>query len=105
MRPLNTSRRVSKASVFENQTIQINMTNWTEERRQRQRELIRQWRPWEKSTGPKTAEGKLAVGQNAYKGALWLKLRRLNGTTTQLIKQMKAAGMWPPRLDVPTFNP
>ena len=31
---------------------------WTPERRARQAELIRQWRPWEKSTGPKTEAGK-----------------------------------------------
>lgn len=41
---------------------------WTPERRARQAELIRLWRPWEKSTGPKTAEGKAKISQNAYKG-------------------------------------
>lgn len=100
MRPLQTSRQVSKASAFENQTIRINMANgWTEERKQRQRERIQTWRPWEKSTGPRSPEGKRAVGQNAFKGGLWLKLRRLNVTTSQLIKQMKAAGMWPPTVE------
>lgn len=33
-------------------------TGWTIERRKRQSELIYQWRPWEKSTGPKSSEGK-----------------------------------------------
>ena len=41
---------------------------WTPERRARQAELIRQWRPWEKSTGPKSLEGKAKVLRNAFKG-------------------------------------
>ena len=52
---------------------------WTQERRARQAELIRQWRPWEKSTGPKTAEGKTVVSQNAYKGGWREVLRVLAG--------------------------
>ena len=31
---------------------------WTPERRARQAERIKQWRPWNRSTGPKTTEGK-----------------------------------------------
>ena len=50
---------------------------WTPERRARQAELIRRWRPWEKSTGPKTAAGKATVSQNAYKVGIWLQLREL----------------------------
>jgi len=42
----------------------------TPERCIRQAELIRTWRPWEKSTGPKTKAGKAKVSRNAYKGAL-----------------------------------
>ena len=41
---------------------------WTPERRARQAELIRNWRPWERSTGPRTAEGKLRTSRNADKG-------------------------------------
>lgn len=40
-------------------------TGWTEERRQKQRERIMHNRPWEKSTGPKTAEGKLRSSLNS----------------------------------------
>ena len=40
---------------------------WTPERRARQAELIRRWRPWEKSTGLKTQAGKEVVSRNAYK--------------------------------------
>lgn len=40
---------------------------WTEERKQKQRELIQNWKPWEKSTGAKTAQGKAKSKMNAYK--------------------------------------
>lgn len=31
-------------------------------------ERIHTWRPWEKSTGPRTEAGKKRVSRNAYKG-------------------------------------
>jgi hypothetical protein len=40
----------------------------TAEHRRRQSERIRVWRPWERSTGPRTAEGKAASSHNAWKG-------------------------------------
>ena len=40
----------------------------TPEHRARQSAAIRQWRPWEHSTGPKSEEGKARVSRNAYKG-------------------------------------
>ena len=40
---------------------------WTEERRRKQAEIIRRTRPWEKSTGPRTAEGKEKTRMNALK--------------------------------------
>ena len=43
-------------------------TPWTPERRQRQAEQIRRWKPWEQSTGPKTPEGKARVSRNAWQG-------------------------------------
>jgi hypothetical protein len=46
------------------------MSEWTEERRQRQRELIMALKPWEKSTGPKTAKGKAASSRNSKKHGL-----------------------------------
>lgn len=42
---------------------------WTEERRQRQRAAIQSWKPWLRSTGPKSAEGNARVSRNAFKGA------------------------------------
>jgi hypothetical protein len=41
---------------------------WTAERRARQAALIRTWRPWEQSTGPRTDEGKARAARNAFKG-------------------------------------
>ncbi len=39
--------------------------------------LIRNWKPWEESTGPKSSEGKAAWSQNAYKGGVRPFLREL----------------------------
>lgn len=52
-------------------------TGWTPERRARQAELIRSWRPWEKSTGPRTAEGKARSRQNADRGGQRQEMRGL----------------------------
>lgn len=42
---------------------------WTPERRKRQSELIRQFRPWERSTGPRTPEGRARAAKNGSRGA------------------------------------
>ncbi len=55
---------------------QIN--GWTQERRKRQRGLIQSWQPWEKSTGPKTPDGKAQSAGNAYKGGIRPMLRELS---------------------------
>ena len=52
-------------------------TTWTPERRARQAELIRQWQPWAKSTGPKSPEGKQRVSRNAWTGGQRAQLREL----------------------------
>lgn len=44
------------------------MRHWTPEERQRQSEIIRQWQPWKKSTGPSTPEGKAMSSQNVLVG-------------------------------------
>lgn len=43
------------------------MNGWSPEQRQRQ-VLIRHWKPWERSTGPTTENGKARVARNSYKG-------------------------------------
>ena len=53
-------------------------TTWTTERRQRQAELITTWKPWERSTGPKTPDGKVTVSRNAWTGGLRAQLRELS---------------------------
>lgn len=48
------------------------------ERRAKQAELIRTWRPCERSTGPRTLDGKAKASRNAYKGGHCLMLRELS---------------------------
>ena len=45
----------------------MSKNGWTQERRLRQSEVIRNWKPWEKSTGAKTSQGKEKSKMNAYK--------------------------------------
>lgn len=40
---------------------------WPSERRALQAELIKSWRPWDQSTGPRTAAGKSTVAANRAK--------------------------------------
>jgi len=51
--------------------------SWTPERRAKQSQAIRQWKPWAKSTGAKTPEGKAVVSRNAFKGGHRPHLRQL----------------------------
>ena len=54
------------------------MRHWTKEERARQSELIQNWKPWDKSTGAKTIEGKVVSSRNAYKGGFRVSLRALS---------------------------
>jgi len=40
----------------------------TAEHRRLRAELIQRWKPWEQSTGPRSAEGKATSARNGYKG-------------------------------------
>nr|AWD72273.1 hypothetical protein pH8NP1_p012 [Polaromonas sp. H8N] len=62
---------------------------WTTERRQRQAELIKTWRPWEQSTGPKTPEGKAAVARNPWKGGHRQQLRELSKMVNEQVRQSR----------------
>ena len=44
------------------------MRHWTPAERQRQAQLIKQWQPWQHSTGAQTIAGKAITSRNAYKG-------------------------------------
>ena len=61
-------------------------TNWTPERRARQAEMIRIWKPWERATGPRTPEGKTIASGNAYKGGHLVMLRELSRMVNAEIK-------------------
>ncbi len=49
----------------------------TPEHRALRAELIRRWKPWEKSTGPKTPEGKKKAAMRGFKGAERALIRRV----------------------------
>ncbi|MFM0644527.1 hypothetical protein PQR14_09355 [Paraburkholderia bryophila] len=54
--------------------------DWTPERRAKQAEAIKRWKPWERSTGPKSDEGKEVSSQNGLKHGMrsreWLERQR-----------------------------
>lgn len=62
---------------------------WTPERRKRQSEAIKRWKPWHQSTGPKSPEGKAAVSCNSWTGGEWLKLRRAIKALNQAMREQK----------------
>lgn len=53
-------------------------SSWTPERRAKQAEAIRRWQPWNKSTGPRTEEGKARSSRNADKGIAEFEARILD---------------------------
>ena len=65
------------------------MRNWTHEERQRQRDLIQRWKPWMRSTGAKTPEGKKRSSQNAYKTGDSLEMRELIKAMNRMLKQQR----------------
>ena len=68
------------------------MNGWTPERRARHSALIRNWRPWEHSTGPKSEEGKARVSRNAYKGGTRAMLRELARLLREQAEALKRIG-------------
>ena len=60
---------------------------WTPERRVKQSIQIRNWCPWQKSTGPKTQEGKTRSAMRGYKGGIRKELRMLRKTLICLKKE------------------
>lgn len=51
--------------------------------------MIQQWRPWEKSTGAKTPDGKVVSSRNAYKGGLRQELRELSKGVNDLLREQR----------------
>lgn len=73
----------------------MSSNGWTPERKAKQAELIRQWQPWTKATGAKTAEGKARSSRNAYKGGHRQKLREaMRQLNTLLREQNELVGDW-----------
>ena len=50
---------------------------WSPERRAQHAAAMRHWKPWAKSTGPRTASGKAIAAQNAYKHGMRSARQRL----------------------------
>ena len=65
---------------------------WTPERRARQAALIRTWKPWEQSTGPRTVDGKARAALNGDMWGEWrqerLQLRELKAIMRQHRKEL-----------------
>lgn len=64
---------------------------WTPERRARQAALIRIWRPWEKSTGPRSDEGKARTAHNGFKGGHRATLRELARVLNEALREQRDA--------------
>jgi hypothetical protein len=64
---------------------------WTPERRARQADLIRAWRPWEKSTGPRSAEGKARSAARGFKGGHRAKLRAMTQRLSVALREQRQA--------------
>jgi hypothetical protein len=70
---------------------------WTTEQKARQAALIRAWKPWATSTGPKTPKGKAASSKNAFNCALREVMRemvRSNRAVLAYINGMEPAPDW-----------
>ena len=76
---------------------------WTDEQRARQAELIRVWKPWAASTGPKTPKGKAASSKNAVNYSCRELLREMTKTNRAIVAYIN--GMGPsPSLDRTTID-
>ncbi len=64
------------------------MRRWTPEERQKQAEVARRHRPWEKSTGPRTARGKYRSSKYAY----------VHGFRSQAYRDIRALLRWQMRV-------
>jgi|WetSurMetagenome_2_1015567.scaffolds.fasta_scaffold01349_7 hypothetical protein len=62
---------------------------WTQEERARQSEKIKQWKPWTRSTGARTSEGKMTSSRNAYKGGIRAMLREISKVLREQRDELK----------------
>lgn len=61
----------------------------TPEHRAMRAELIRRWKPWEKSTGPKTEEGKRRSAMRGFKGGQREQLREVARLLREQAEELK----------------
>jgi hypothetical protein len=61
---------------------------WTDERRAKQAAAIQRWRPWEKSTGPRSADGKTHSSRNAWKGGKRPKSRAIQRAIAEIFAEL-----------------
>ena len=64
------------------------MHGWTQERREKQAQAIRHWRPWDRSTGPRNDQGKTRSARNAYKGGERQRIRELSKAINDLLREL-----------------
>lgn len=50
---------------------------WTAARKAQQAKMIRRWKPWTASTGPKSGPGKARSAMNRYRGGVRRLVRKL----------------------------
>ena len=62
---------------------------WTAERRERQREAIKRWKPWLKSTGPTSPEGKAAAARNAFAGGEMAGFRQIVKKMDEVLRRQR----------------
>lgn len=55
----------------------------------RQAEMIRGWKPWERTCGPSTAEGKAISSRNAFKGGRRQELRTLAKIVNAMLRDQR----------------
>lgn len=54
--------------------------------------MIHQWKPWEKSTGPKTEKGKKQSAVRGYKGGLRTEIRSISKVLRDQRQQLATIG-------------
>jgi hypothetical protein len=62
---------------------------WTPERRAAQSTEIKNWRPWEHSSGPRTADGKARSSRNAWRGGHRRQVRELMKRLGRALRQQE----------------
>jgi len=62
---------------------------WTPERRAKQAQAIQRWKPWERSTGPVSEEGKAISSRNAFKGGHMQRFREMARELNKLLRMQR----------------